>query len=829
MNAASETPKVRQRIPVEAWMLIFLAIVSILLIAAGVWFMQNMTAAQPEMSNQTAAAIVGRGSQLLDLGSSTDIWSERLSSGQVSIGDYLLRLFVSPAYLSRQADDRQFAADCSMVLTGLLPSAAELDAAAAELAAAGSRLVYLNSLIVRSGYSGQIALPEKVTQIDLFAAGELPLPAGSEAVGLLPFSFEANLTGREAWYRLYNDGSLRQSQTIETAESSAPNQFQVDWDTRLEATGTHALTLLVQTSDGRGVWMDLSSYIVPQVIPLTSAQLLNGQTIVGQSVWYSLPVTDNQALLTVIEADSSLNLLLQDLHGRELAVTTGVAGQPAALRGKSDDLCYVRITAEAAAKYQLMPALAAARPTEDESRLLAVLAINGDQIEIIDETGTVSWQPAADYEIIDTTARLSQLRLMMPDGSDAGYVQSFSPSSILYGLVVSGTTTQLDLSALTMEGSAAGLQIELISETGAAAKLEPGEPVPLALSVNRLRLSVTGFDDSSRTYEVNILRPPHSSGYDLTLAQYPVSYHSPVWLMHVQHPAWQFTVNQTGIDWATFIAAEDKLDTSLVQANHSPASWVEPGSPVYDGADWKAADVRVIEYFADPRNALDEIDVFQFEKMTFNSTIHNLDGMKAVLANSFMAEGNAQGIDYAALILQAGQTAGISPYFLGAKIIQEMGRQGESLLANASLPGYEGVYNYYNIGSTPNPGVTNGALINGARFALYGRLPDEKEITPEEAVWLLPWKTPEAAIAGGAIWIAQRYVSIGQDTLYLQKFDLIDDGSLFTHQYAQNIQMAWSEARNTRKAYAGLGILDQAFLFSVPVFENMPAKTAVLP
>lgn len=829
MNSTVEAPEVRRRMPAEGWALIFLAVVISLLLAAGIWYMQSMTAAQYGMSRQAAAEIVQRGSQLLNLDQTADVWAERLASGQVSIGDYLLRLFVSPAYLAGNVDDRQFAADSSLVLTGLLPGDAELDAAVSELAAAGSRLIYLNNLIEKAGLKGQIALPENLAQISSFTAADLPLPAGSEAVGLLPFSFEANLTGREGWYRLYNDGSLRQSKTIDTVEATTPNHYQVDWDTRLEAAGTHALTLLIQTSDGRGMWLDLNSYTVPQVIPLTSAQLLAGEAAVGKSTWYSLPITDNQALLTVIESDSSLNLLLQDLHGQQLAATTGVAGQPAALRGNSDDLCYVRVTSDTAAKYQLMPALAAARPNEDDSRLLAVLAINGDQIRIIDETGNASWQPAANYEIIDTTARLSQLRLTMPDGSDAGFVQSFDPSSILYGLVVSGTTSQLDLSTLTMEGSAADLEIELISETGAAATLAPGEPVPLALSVNRLRLSVTGFDGSNRTYEVNILRPPHSASYDITLAQYPVSYHSPVWLMHVQHPAWQFTVHQTGIDWATFIAAEDKKDISLVQANHSPASWVEPGSPVYDGADWKAADVRVIEYFADPRNALDEINVFQFEKMTYNSTIHNIAGMKAVLAESFMAEGNAQDIDYAALILQAGQTAGISPYFLGAKIIQEMGRQGESLLATASLPGYEGVYNYYNIGSTPNPGVTNGALINGARFALYGRLPDEKEITPEEALLLLPWKTPEAAITGGAIWIAQRYVAIGQDTLYLQKFDLIDDGSLFTHQYAQNIQMAWSEARNTRKAYAGIGILDQAFLFSIPVFENMPAQAAVLP
>ena len=175
------------------------------------------------------------------------------------------------------------------------------------------------------------------------------------------------------------------------------------------------------------------------------------------------------------------------------------------------------------------------------------------------------------------------------------------------------------------------------------------------------------------------------------------------------------------------------------------------------------------------------------------------------------------------------ETANISPYYLAAKIIQEVGRTGESPLANGTLPEYEGFYNLYNIGATPNPDIADGALINGARFAQYGRKPDEMEITEEEAVWLIPWNTPARAITGGAIWIAQRYIQIGQDTLYLQKFDLIDDGSLYTHQYAQNIQMAWSEARNTRKAYAGTGLLDEAFVFEIPVFTGMPAEAQTLP
>ena len=93
----------------------------------------------------------------------------------------------------------------------------------------------------------------------------------------------------------------------------------------------------------------------------------------------------------------------------------------------------------------------------------------------------------------------------------------------------------------------------------------------------------------------------------------------------------------------------------------------------------------------------------------------------------------------------------------------------------------------------------------------------------------MPWTTPRRAIVGGARWIAERYVAIGQDTLYGQKFDLVAEDGLYIHQYAQNIQMAWAEGRRTRQAWLDLGLIEEGFLFRIPVFENMPAEPARLP
>lgn len=775
-----------------------------------------------------------RGSNLISPAADAAIWRVRLTDGQASLGDYLLRVFTSPAYLARQPDDAAFIRDALRILTGEQPDTAAISQAENELASSGSRLALLNSLMTGQGYQSRIQLPPDTTRIRTNTLVSSRPPAGSEMVGIMAVEAEIRLTGRQAMLRLYSDGRLHQQGMPASADPNIQQFIRIEWDTRREYAGSHKLALLLQTSDGRGDWFDLESYTVPEVLTLADGQTVEDRLAAGQRSWFSLPVQDGRALLTLTETSSPLDLEMFDLYAQPLAAAKAITGHPAALRAWSDldrpatdSRCYVRITAAEAADYQFAASYAAARPAEG-GQLLAVQAVENDRILILADDGTGSWQPTVDYRLYDPTARLSRLSLLLPDGSPAQYVSSFDPDTGLYGLVVDAATSQLQLNILAMEGSSAQLTIERLDEAGQAVKLA-ADTVPLALSENRLQISVTGFDNSVRNYEISILRPPHTGRFDQVLEPFPADYHSPLWLLHVKQPAWQFAAINTGLEWTTFIDAQDETDRSLVSASSSPASWVEPGSPVYDGTSWKAATRQVIEHFADPRNFLNEIDIFQFEKMVYDSSIHNRTGLDAIIGNSFMADGNSQGIDYASMLIQAGETAGISPYYIAAKIIQEVGRNGESLLARGTLPGYEGIYNFYNIGSTPNPSIENGALINGARFALFGRQPDLQEITEDEAAWLLPWNTPERAITGGAIWIAQRYIQIGQDSLYQQKFDLIDDGSLYTHQYAQNIQMAWSEARNTRRAYAGNGLLNEAFVFEIPLFVNMPDRPAALP
>jgi beta-N-acetylglucosaminidase len=214
-----------------------------------------------------------------------------------------------------------------------------------------------------------------------------------------------------------------------------------------------------------------------------------------------------------------------------------------------------------------------------------------------------------------------------------------------------------------------------------------------------------------------------------------------------------------------------------------------------------------------------------FEQLSFDSDLQTIAGVRSIIAGSFLDGGDK---DYAQLIYDAGESAGVSPYFLASRIIQEMGYNGESELWRGEVDGYEGYYNFYNIGAyASDDGL---AVTNGAKYAMWGKEPDAQEISDTEAAILLPWDTPEKAIEGGALWIASGYIEAGQNTLYFQKFDIKQDGTeLYTHQYAQNIMMAYSESRRYYNSYNDIGMLDQDFEFIIPVYENMPEDYGYLP
>lgn len=94
---------------------------------------------------------------------------------------------------------------------------------------------------------------------------------------------------------------------------------------------------------------------------------------------------------------------------------------------------------------------------------------------------------------------------------------------------------------------------------------------------------------------------------------------------------------------------------------------------------------------------------------------------------------------------------------------------------------------------------------------------------PSQDTYDRPWNTPKRAIVGGAKWIANGYISKGQYTSYLKKFNVNPNAnsSMYNHQYMTNIAAPTSESTTTYGSYKNNNMLELPFEFSIPVFLNM--------
>ena len=78
--------------------------------------------------------------------------------------------------------------------------------------------------------------------------------------------------------------------------------------------------------------------------------------------------------------------------------------------------------------------------------------------------------------------------------------------------------------------------------------------------------------------------------------------------------------------------------------------------------------------------------------------------------------------------------------------------------------------------------------------------------------------------------ISTSYIARGQDTLYLQKFDVDNlDEKLYWHQYQQNIIAAQNEGVTIRKTFEEINSIESAYTFVIPVYENMPSIAQTRP
>lgn len=329
-------------------------------------------------------------------------------------------------------------------------------------------------------------------------------------------------------------------------------------------------------------------------------------------------------------------------------------------------------------------------------------------------------------------------------------------------------------------------------------------------NMNPASMSLYTADGSSND-TVTVSDGDIAKTYSTDVAAFPASYRNDLQKMKDANPNWIFVPMNTGLDWNTVIANEIDGGKSLIHSSYG--DWTKEGS--YDNGSWYYASEEVLKYFMDPRNALNEENIFQFEQLIYNEGRHNKDVLSAFLNTTFMNDQkNAPGTDmtFSTIIWATGVELKVSPYHLAARICQEQGTGSESAnkpLISGTYPGYEDLYNYFNVGAT---GKSNQEyIINGLTHARQKG-----------------WTSAYWSIYGGAQTISSNYILRGQDTLYLQKFNVTSNNT-YGHQYMQNISAPTSEGKFIRKLYQDANILNTSFVFKIPVYKNMPETKSAMP
>ena len=343
------------------------------------------------------------------------------------------------------------------------------------------------------------------------------------------------------------------------------------------------------------------------------------------------------------------------------------------------------------------------------------------------------------------------------------------------------------------------------------------------------------------------------------ISNFPTEYQAALKKIQELHPKWTFEAYYTGLSWDTLILNETATHGRNRVISSSDYSWKCSCGNLASG--YVCASEGITKYYLDPRNFLNEVNIFQFLEISYNSKIHTLAGVKNAVKNTFLdsevtytviekkeVEVEKEIVDttnidnsvgtvtktekvkeiqdveveykkhYAEIILDAAKQSNMSPYSIVTKIIQEVGTKGSSSVSG-TYEGYKGYYNFYNLGAYD----TGNAIVNGLKYAR------DKG-----------WNNQYIAIIEGAKEIANSYTNAGQNTAYFYKWDVvgtkilqtgktqtISGSEMFWHQYMTNVQDPTSQSKSLYNTYVKNSIIDEPLNFVIPVYNNMPAEVSM--
>ncbi len=320
----------------------------------------------------------------------------------------------------------------------------------------------------------------------------------------------------------------------------------------------------------------------------------------------------------------------------------------------------------------------------------------------------------------------------------------------------------------------------------------------------------------------------------LTAQGFPESYKVLLRALHEAHPNWKFRAKQLDFTWSQALSAQyENANANTISANYPDAyKAVREGTYNFnthtylpkDGTSWVSASKKAIAFYMDPRNWLTEDGIFMFEPFYYDASYQSEDIVKDILKGTALPAAASSYYMEAAQQTYNGRTYSISPTYLATKTRIELG-SGDTMISGKEFT-YGGkkfskCYNVYNIGAVDS--ADGSAATKGLVYAAGG-------LDQSGTSYLRPWNTLKKAVKGGAIYIAENFISNNQYSAYYERYNVLNGlDSIGTHQYATSVFCAATESNIMYWDYRDFGVLDEPFTFEIPVYQNMPDKRCAKP
>ena len=313
---------------------------------------------------------------------------------------------------------------------------------------------------------------------------------------------------------------------------------------------------------------------------------------------------------------------------------------------------------------------------------------------------------------------------------------------------------------------------------------------------------------------------------------FPESYKKDLLALHKKYPNWIFKRVETAHDWNTTLDNEEVPGRSLYgTCNRNRDGWLSTAQGNYDwftdtfkshdSSCWFQANRQLISHYMDPRNYFNEEEIFVFEHLRYNKTTNDRNVIYNFLPNHMKK--------YTDYFLEAGNIHNVSPIYLAAKSLMEVGTNP----ANPSISGQAGSYVYrdgvnYNLNRAYN--FFNIGAHAGNDSARNGLVRAVKEGWVDDASGFQVMG-PKKAIIGGTNFLKTRYIAQNQDTNYFQKWNVSKNRLIneYYYQYMTDIAGASGISKKIYSMYKSNNILNHNFTFLIPVFNNMPSTASGLP